>query len=189
MTRLVHRMANLFQSPKSCKDWTTNDLIAYNITVTAQSPQQFFLQNPEPPLTNTNIVHPSLINDADNNVPDVTFHYLTQLDLASNASHHQKAFIVDFSRETLRILGFAERGLALCTYYTISPDNSAQPDVCLLHRRSRILLILQETSNDSNSNSKKTQPEPHLIAEAIVAYQYNNVIRRSRGLTDRRVPV
>lgn len=170
-----------FRTPKSGNDWTTNELLAYNITVVAQSPQEFFRRNPEPPLVG---IDPSLINsavDADD-VSDSTFQYLTHLDLATNTG--QESLIDDFSRETLRILGFAERGLALSTRYTIPlticGDNrqSAQTDVCLLDRRSMILLILQEDKTIFNS----TQPEPQVIAEAIAAYQYNNEKRQTRGL-------
>lgn len=129
-------------------------------------------------------VDPSLVDsavDADN-VPTDTFQYLTHLDLATNAG--QESLIVDFSRETLRILDFAERGLALSTRYiiplTICGDNRriAQTDVCLLDRRSMILLILQVDKTIFNS----TQPEPQIIAEAIAAYQYNNEKRQTRGL-------
>jgi len=174
-------MANLIRSPKSGSDWTDNELIAYNITVTAQSPQEFFLRNPESPLVG---VDPSLIDspvDAEN-VPDHTFQYLTHLDLVTSAG--QESLIDDFARETLRLLGFAERGLALSTRYiiplTICGDNrrTAQTDVCLLDRRSMILLILQEDKTIFDS----TQPEPQVIAEAIAAYQYNNEKRQTRGL-------
>ena len=174
-------MANLIRSPKSGSDWTTNELIAYNITVTAQSPQEFFRRSTEPPLVG---VDSSLIDSAvdTDNVPDDTFQYLTHLDLATNAG--QESLIDDFSRETLRILGFSERGLALSTRYiiplTICGDNrrTAQTDVCLLDRRSMILLILQGDKTIFNS----TQPEPQVIAEAIAAYQYNNEKRQTRGL-------
>jgi hypothetical protein len=159
-------MANLIRSPKSGSDWTTNELIAYNITVTAQSPQEFFRRNPEPSLAG---VDPSLIDsavDADN-VPDSTFEYLTHLDLATNAG--QESFIDDFARETLRILGFAERGLALSTRYitplTICGDSrrTAQTNVCLLDRRSMILLILQEDKTLNHKSSQKRFPRTSTI--------------------------
>jgi hypothetical protein len=174
-------MANIIRSAKSGSDWTTNELFAYNITVTAQSPQEFFRRNDEPPLVG---VDPSFVDsavDADN-VPDDTFQYLTYLDLATNAG--QENLIDDFSRETLRLLGFAERGLALSTWFiiplTICGDNRriAQTDVCLLDRRSMILLVLQKDKTIFNT----TQLEPQVIAEAIAAYQYNNEKRQTRGL-------
>jgi hypothetical protein len=76
---------------------------------------------------------PSLINFADH-----TFRYLTHLALATNAG--QESLIDDFAQETLRLLGFEERGLALSIRYiiplTICGDNRriAQTNVCLLDR-------------------------------------------------------
>jgi len=173
-------MANLIRSPKSGSDWTTSELIAYNIIVTTRTPHEFFLRNPTPLVG----LDPSLINSAVDaeNVPDHTFRYLTHLDLATNAG--QESLIDDFARETLRLLGFEERGLALSTRYiiplTICGDNRriAQTDVCLLDRRSMILLVLQEDKTIFNL----TQPEPQVIAEAIAAYQYNNKKCQTRGL-------
>ncbi|KAH9026747.1 hypothetical protein EDB85DRAFT_161849 [Lactarius pseudohatsudake] len=169
-------MANLIRSPKSGSDWTTNELIAYNITVTTWSPQQFHWY-PKPSLVG---LDPALIDSAVDaeNVPDHTFRYLTHLDLATNTG--QKSLIADFSRETLRLLGYEERGLVLGTRYTIPMticgDNrrTAQTDICLLDRQSMILLVLKE--GDS------TQPEPQVIAGAIAAYQHNNEKRQTRGL-------
>jgi hypothetical protein len=174
-------MAKLIRSPKSGSDWTTNELIAYNITVKTQSPREIFPRNPEPSLVS---LDPSLINSAVDaeNVPDHTFRYLTHLDLATNAG--PESLIDDFSRETLRLLGFEERGLALSTRYiipwTICGDNRRIPqtDVCLLDRRSMILLLFQEDKTIFNS----IHPEPQVIAEAIAAYQYNNEKRQTRGL-------
>jgi len=172
----------LFRTPKSGRDWTANELISYKITVTTQSCEEFFLRNPEPSLAG---LDPSLIDSAVDaeDVPDQTFRYLTQLDLATNAG--QESLIDDFSRETLRLLGFEERGLALSTRYniplTICGDSrrTAQPDVCLLDRRSMIiLLVLQEDKTIFDS----TRPEPQVIADAIAAYQYNNEKRQTRGL-------
>jgi len=154
--------------------------MAYNITVSTRSPREFFLQNPEPSLVG---LDPSLINSAVDaeNVPDNTFRYLSHLDLATNAG--QESFFDNFSRETLSLLGFEERGLVLTTRHIIpltirGDDRVAQTDVCLLDRRSMILLVLQEDKTVFNSK----RPEPQVIAEAIAAYQYNNEKRQSRGL-------
>ena len=174
-------MANILRSSKSGSDWTSNELIAYNINIRTQSPQAFFRRHAEATLED---VDPLLINstvDADN-VPDDTFKYLSYLDVASNAT--QEAFIDLFSQETLRVLGFEERGLILGARVVIpliicgDSLRSAQTDVCLLDRRSMILLVLQEDKTVFN----KTQPEPQVIAEAIAAYQYNNEKRQTRGL-------
>ncbi|KAG1751461.1 uncharacterized protein EDB91DRAFT_1298392 [Suillus paluster] len=157
--------AKLIRSPKSGSEWTTNELIAYNITVATQPPWEFFLQNHEPPLEG---VDPSLIDsplDADN-VTDATHTYLSYLDLATHAG--QEILIDDFARETLRVCGYLERGLVLSTHYsiplTISGDN----------RRT--------AQTDDKTIYNSTQPEPQVIAGAIAAYQYNNEKRQSREL-------
>jgi len=97
--------ASSIQSLKSSSDWSPNELFVYNITVTAQLPQEFFCQNTEPSLDD---IDPSIINsavDADD-VSDCTFHYHTDLDLATHPT--QESFINGFSQLTLHILGFEE---------------------------------------------------------------------------------
>jgi hypothetical protein len=86
-------MANLIRSSKLGSDWTANELFAYNITVTTKSPQEFFCPNDETLLAGLDSSHD-------------TFQYLTNLELATNAS--QESLIDNFSRETLRLLGLAE---------------------------------------------------------------------------------
>ena len=174
-------MANLTRAPKLASNWTTNELLAYNITVDAWPPRDFFNRNPEPSLA---ALDPSLLSSAVDaeNVPDPTFRYLTHLDLATHSGHESS--INDFARENLRLLDFEERGLALSARYvipwTICGDNRrpGQADVCLLDRRSMIVLVLQKDKALFNS----TQPEPQIIAEAIGVYQYNNERRQARGL-------
>jgi hypothetical protein len=174
-------MANIIRSAKSSNDWSYNELIAYNITVVSQSPQDFFRTNTEPSLDD---IDPSLINstvDADN-VDDSTSRYLTYLDLATKAA--QETWIDEFARQTLLILGFEERELAIITALpislTICGDDSctAQTDVCLLSRRSTILLIVQGDKTLFNGSD----PEPQVIAEAIAAFQDNNMRRHNGGL-------
>lgn len=174
-------MAELTRSSKLPRDWTVNELLAYHITVEAQTPQQFF-GIPDPPLDS---IDPSLINSTINadNVSDSTFQYLTHLDLATNGG--QANMIHDFSRETLRILGFAERGLVLISHFimplTICGDHlcDVETNLCLLDRRSMVLLILRD---DEPIFNNLAQPEPQIIAEAIGAYQHNNRKRQTRGL-------
>jgi hypothetical protein len=144
-TRL--KMANITRSAKPGSDWSEVELIAYNITVDTQPPQDFFRTNAEVPLDD---IDPSLINSTRlhwhaDGVTDKTCHFLAYLDLATNSGH--ESFLSDFPRETLRVLGFEERGLALATNFsiplTICGDGSptAQALVCLVAPGSIILLI------------------------------------------------
>jgi hypothetical protein len=174
-------MANIIRSAKSGSDWGGNEVMAYNITITSIPPHQFFPQGVNEPLTG---LDPALITaplDADN-VSDDTYRFLTYLDLATNAG--QETAIDDFAREVLRTLGFEERGLALRTRHIIpfsicgDITKVAQTDVCLLDRRSMILLVLQEDKTIFN----RSDPEAQVIAEAIAAYQYNNRKRQQMGM-------
>ncbi|KAG2359180.1 hypothetical protein BDR07DRAFT_1361387 [Suillus spraguei] len=173
--------ARLIRSAKSGSDWTFNDLMAYNITVTPQSPEQFFRQNHGTPLEG---VDPSLLNPSlnDENISDAVFEYLGHLDLATNVT--QESFIDAFAQKTLQILGFVERGLIFTARHNIPlricGDNQrvAETDVCLLDLRSMILLVLQ----DDKTVFSRSYPEPQVIAEAIAAYQDNNEKRILRSL-------
>ncbi|KAG2352559.1 hypothetical protein BDR07DRAFT_835242 [Suillus spraguei] len=173
--------ARLIRSAKSGSDWTLNDLMAYNITVTPQSPEQFFRQNHGTLLEG---VDPFLLNSSldDENISDAVFEYLGHLDLATNAT--QASFIDAFAQKTLQILGFVERGLILTARHKIplricgDDQRVAETDVCLLDLRSMILLVLQEDKTVFG----RSYPEPQVIAEAIAAYQYNNEKRLLRSL-------
>ena len=174
-------MANLIRSAKSGSDWGRNELLSYHITVTPISPQEFFRQGADPSLTG---LDPALINSPldDTNVSDDTYRFLTYLDLTTNAG--QETAIDDFARKLLRIVGFEERGCVLRTRHIIplsicgDINKVAQTDVCLLDRRSTILLVLQEDKTIFNPSD----PEPQVIAEAIAAYQHNNQKRERMGL-------
>jgi hypothetical protein len=174
-------MANIIRCAKSGSGWGSNELIAYNITVTAQEQQQFFPQGADAPLTD---LDPALITAAPKatDVSDDTYRFLAYLDLATTAS--QETAIDDFAREVLRTLGFEERGLVLRTRHTIplsicgDTNKVSQIDVCLLDRRSTILLVLQQ----DKTIFKPSDPEAQIIAEAIAAYQYNNQIRQRMDL-------
>ncbi|KAH9972547.1 hypothetical protein BGW80DRAFT_1313366, partial [Lactifluus volemus] len=143
----------------------------------------------DPPLTG---LDPALVNSSldldDTNMTDDTYRFLASLDLATNTS--QETAIDDFARELLRVVGFEERGSILRTRYTIpltirtqllmcgENNQVAQADVCLVDRRSTMILVLQVNKTLFNSSD----PEPQVIAGAIAAYQHNNQRRNRMGL-------
>ncbi|KAG2354474.1 hypothetical protein BDR07DRAFT_1474378 [Suillus spraguei] len=149
--------ARLIRSAKSGSDWTFNDLMAYNITVTPQSPEQFFRQNHGTLLEG---VDPSLRNSSvdDKNISDAVFEYLGHLDLATNAI--EESFIDAFAQKTLQILGFVERGLILTARHNI-PLRICGDDQRVAETDDKIVF-------------SRSYPEPQVIAETIAAYQYNN---------------
>jgi hypothetical protein len=176
-------MANLIRSAKSGSDWSINELLAYRIAIKPLSPDQFFRSGADPSLDH---LDPAILTapagDSDPQLSENVAQYLGYLDLAAVAT--QEGFIDDFSRETLRLLGFSGRNLILSTRYIIplticgETNRTAQTDVCLLHRPTLILLVLVEDKTLSN----RTDPESQVVAEAIAAFQFNNFKRESWGL-------
>jgi len=158
-------MAYLFRIAKSGSDWTTNELLAYNIRVSSQTPHSFY-GIPLPPVASLNDLDPDLVSGTLSTqvLKDETYRLLQYLDLASTANAGQESAINDFAREILRVLGG-------------DPDRSAQTDVTLIHGSSTILLVVQEDKTTVSARD----PEAQVIAEAIATFQYNNRTRARLG--------
>ena len=94
---------------KSGCDWTSNELVAYNILVSPVPSQEFFSFVAEPldHLDPNILAAPPGADDA--NLPDAVISYLDYLDLAVNAT--QESSIDDFAAKTLEPLGSAVRYL------------------------------------------------------------------------------
>jgi hypothetical protein len=73
-------MANVIRSAKSSSKWNDNDLIAYNITITAVPSHHFFPQGTNVPLTTTGLDPALATADADvrvdADVSDSTYRFL-----------------------------------------------------------------------------------------------------------------
>ena len=181
--------SEVIRSAKSGSDWTRNELIAYNIKIVPQTPEQFFGAPTFGILAelDTSII----IGSTDTaNLSDAALRYLTFLDLATHVAgnHWQKTLLDEFSRQTLDLLGYSERGLALLTQYnipmTICGDNkSAQTDVCLVDGRTVMILLILQGDKTALNSSNSSNPEARVVAEAIAAFQYNNEKRERRGMT------
>ena len=115
-------MANryLIRSAKSGNDWTTNDLLAYNIKVSSQSPDKFYGQ-PLPPVESLSSIDPNLLAGTlgTQGVSDETYRLLQYLDLASKANAGQDSAVDDVAKEILRALDYEKRGLLLRSRYAI----------------------------------------------------------------------
>lgn len=177
-------MANLTRSAKSGSDWTDNDLMAYNITISSTPPEKFF-STPDPSLDH---IDPAILDappgDDNPDLSDATAEYLGYLDYATRPS--QECFIVDFAAETLELLGFNKRPTPTGVHrrYTIplvicgEANHVAQTDVCLIHRPTLILLVLIEGKTLTNGVNAEAQA----VAGAVAAVQFNNGKRRDHGL-------
>ena len=174
---------NFIRSAKSGSEWSQNELIAYNISVSPVPAEKFFSAVAEPSLDHLDpniLTAPAGTEGA--NLSDAVIAYLGYLDVAVKAT--QQSSIHDFAARTLDLLGFNERSTLVATRYaiplTICADSNqiAQTDVCLLHRPIMVLLVLIEDKTLSN----RTDTESQVVAEAIAAFQYNNQKRGERGL-------
>ena len=97
-------MANLVRSAKSGSEWTTNDLLAYNIIVSSQSPEIFYGQ-PLPPTESLSRLDPYLISGTlgTRGLSDETRRILQYLGLASRVDLGQESAVHGFTREILRV--------------------------------------------------------------------------------------
>ena len=178
-------MATLPRSAKSSSAWTTNDLLAYNITVSSQSPETFYSE-PLPDIANLATfydIDPNLLSGTlgTQGLSNETYCLLEYLDLASRPNSDQESAVHDFAREILRALRYELRGSLLRSRHTIpllisgDPNRSAPTSVCLIQGRSGIILIpvIQEDT--------PVDPEPKVIASAIATFQYNSRLRARLG--------
>ena len=178
-------MATLPRSAKSSGDWTTNDLLAYNITVSSQSPETFYSE-PLPDIANLATfydIDPNLLSGTlgTQGLSNETYCLLEYLDLASRPNSDQESAVHDFAREILRALRYELRGSLLRSRHTIpllisgDPNRSAPTSVCLIQGRSGIILIpvIQEDT--------PVDPEPKVIASAIATFQYNSRLQARLG--------
>ena len=177
-------MANLIRSAKFGSDWSTNELLAYNISVQPQDAIHFFNHK----LGSIDHLDPNLLSSADPTIAvdfsKETYRFLAYLELASRANAGQESAIDDFAKSVLEVTGFDQIGTILRTRYdipfTICGDShrAARSDVCLVHLNSMILLVVQEDKTVFSSSD----PEPQIIAEAIATFQHNNRKRVDIGL-------
>ncbi|THU97505.1 hypothetical protein K435DRAFT_583757, partial [Dendrothele bispora CBS 962.96] len=177
----------IFRFAKSGNDWTSNDLLAYNISVRRQSSQDFFGLEPNSSLDNLDqqLLSATLDFDCDQ-LSDHSYRLLQYLYLAGTANANQESAVNDLGKEILRLMGYEERGTLLRSQYAIpfaicgDTTRTAQADVCLMHGTSAILLVFQGDKTEISSRD----PEAQVIAKAIATFQYNNRARSRAGLDE-----
>ncbi|KAJ6594474.1 hypothetical protein B0H19DRAFT_1009475 [Mycena capillaripes] len=155
-----------------------------NITVKLTSPEDFFLSAPNPPLTLDSAILTARVGPFEkfSQYSDSTASFLGSLDIVTRPSLDsvQPNLIIDFTRETLRLLGFSQRGVHLSTRYPPMPliirgdaSKTALPALSLLHR-TRIPLVLLLVVEENTIE--------YVLCDAIAAFQFNNPTRIERGL-------
>ena len=176
-------MANIIRSPKHGRDWTKNDLRAFNIEVVSENVATFF-ENADLPPPN---ISPSILAHETYPAAGLPTDDRLFFDLLDEVMHPcpvEKSAVDDFAVHLLRLLGYAEPNryfvtqkdipLHMCSDYTYT-----KPNVCVVDQTSRsVRLLLQEDEGCLEGND----PEPQLIAGAIAAFQSHNFHLYSLGL-------
>ncbi|KAG1852216.1 hypothetical protein F4604DRAFT_1300295 [Suillus subluteus] len=182
-------MANVIRSAKSSGKWNDNDLIAYNITVTAVPSQQFFLQETDVSLTVTGL-DPTLATAADYsdaNISDSTYSFLRYLHDAitpRDGMAIRVSRVDEFTREVLVEVDFKQdvRGMLIAHSIPLLICDEirkvAKINLCLRDFESKMILFLQMNKTPMG----RSNVEARMIVGAIAAYQYNNNKRQKRDL-------
>ena len=178
-------MAELNRTAKSGSEWTINELLAYRIIFKSISPIQFF-SSPNPSLDH---LDPAVLEAApgtiDAQMSKQTVIFLSSLDFAIVGNY--RAYIDDFARETLYLLGFADRYMVISTRHTIplticgKTSETAETNVCIVYLPRPTLILLVLVTDDSTS-SGGTNAEAQVVAGAVAAFQFNNNNRESLNL-------
>jgi hypothetical protein len=168
-------MANVVRLAKSVNDWTSNELVAYNIAIQEQGQDQFF-GGPLPGYVGPIgfIRHEDRVQGLD----PWSLSLIKRLDLAMKVMEGEESAVDDFAVELLRVMGYETDQMVVRTRKSIRLNMCgelvfAKTDGCLLDASSEILLFAQEDKTHINPSD----PEAQLIAEAIGAFQENNAKR------------
>jgi hypothetical protein len=179
---ITYVMANIIRRAKPGREWTSNELQAYNITIQVQDAQTFFGQPPTQPS-----VHPDLTSyESAVDMQDKDSRYaIRYMDIAMNPRPGEESAVADFTMHILKILDYESASghtgdrilrtrkdipLLMCGAWTY-----AKTDVCLLDEQQIVLLVQED-----KCHIKTEDPNAQLIAEAIAAFQVNN---RRRQMT------
>ncbi|KAI0364257.1 hypothetical protein BV20DRAFT_1039488 [Pilatotrama ljubarskyi] len=168
-------MAYLIHSAKGGRDWTENDLDAYNIRIQLEDAAAFFGQDhlPLPPVDQEILTR----QEADDMTSDCNAELINLLDLAMKPASAEDSAIDDFAYVKRHRVARTRKDIP---FLICGEWRNALTDVCLIDcLQNDIILVVQE---DKRFNSLKPRdPVPQLIAEAIAAFDYNNRLRVSAG--------
>ncbi len=174
--------ANLTRLAKSASEWTSNELEAYNIVVQEQTSEHFFGGTlPEytgPPGFVQSEYLPANGADAESKA------LFKALDLAKMVNKGEASAVADFTAEVLRATGYEGDQTSVHIRKTFrlfmcGKDVDAMADVCLVDSTAGVRLVVEE----DKSHLRLTEgPEVQVIAEAIAAFQENNIVRAGKSL-------
>ncbi|KAJ7055107.1 hypothetical protein C8F01DRAFT_1221249 [Mycena amicta] len=141
--------ADLITSAKCGNDWKETDLRAYNIRVVYQDVATFFqISSPTGRLPTPAVQHPAVLT----------------LDDPASATDASESAVDDFAVLLLQELGYAPIGRVIRTR-----KNIPLTDLCIIDDGGILLLV--------HGDKRQGNPVPQLVAEAIAAFQSNNLTR------------
>jgi len=152
-------MADIVRLAKSGSNWTSNELVSYNIVIQEQDEDQFF-DGPLPKYAGPLgfIEHEDRVLGLD--APSLAL--IKRLDLAMKILEGEESAVVDFAVELLRVMGYERDATIVRTWKTIRLLMCGhlvltKTDVCLMDISSQILLILQEDKSHINPSDPEAQ--------------------------------
>jgi len=175
-------MANIIRNAKSGRDWTINDLNAYNISIVRQNSAMFFGQAALPPPPH----HLDLLNrlTADEMADEESYQVVRYMDLAMDPVPGEESAVHDFVMQLLRVMGYTGRALRRdlrsrkdIPLFICGEWRHAKTDVCVMDTNGFLLLVQED-----KRHLEIVDPSPQLIAEAIAAFQSNNRTRDILGV-------
>ena len=181
-------MADTTRSPKSGNHWSTDELLAYNITIQTQSVVDFFGHELSPIDLDPYLFSsfsPSTSSRIPTGMSMPTHRFLSHLTLISHDA--QDSFLNDFAISVLDVTNFERQlGTLLVPRYNLplticgNNDRKAIVDICLMSAQlvPMILLVVQRDKPVFGPSG----PEPPVVAGAIATFQYNNRSRAKMGL-------
>ncbi|KAJ6520278.1 hypothetical protein C8R45DRAFT_55537 [Mycena sanguinolenta] len=176
-------MANITRKAKYGRDWMAVDLQAYRIRIEYHDAERFFRL---PTLPTPILRHPAIlqVQDSSHNIadPDV-YELLRTMDFAMVPVDAQESAMNDFAVLLLRELGYCSVGRVFRTRINIpflicAENKRASTDVCVLDG-AEIVLLVQE---DRRPAAGGGDPVAQLVAQAVAAFDTNNIMRQQAGL-------
>ncbi|KAH8831918.1 hypothetical protein DL96DRAFT_1667921 [Flagelloscypha sp. PMI_526] len=178
-------MAGLNRTAKSGSDWTSSELLAFNISIEDVDVSTFFGIDQLPKVTISSIV---LDNDRKPEHPiskdaRLFFYYLDR------ANIREKAAVNDFALYLLKLLDFDDEERAIVMRKELTFDMCgnrvyAKPDLCVMRDYELVLMVQEEKVSYIEMytsflllrafNLKDIHPVPQLVADAIAAFVSNN---------------
>ncbi len=142
-------MANLLRSATSGSNWTTKQLLAFNIRVVDATVPSFFGSAELPPVSVSPIILNNLHIPVNEHLSKNERHFFQYLKAAEQASSEDSA-IADFASLILRMLDYddEDRFIRLrkeILFYMAGQRVDAKVDVCVMNDLDYLLLVQEDT--------------------------------------------